>query len=82
MPDEAAARARALGVPVSGRQLVAAIVRIRDAGPGISAHARIVEVTEALADACRDGRVPALVGSLDDVPGRRAAVTAGPRRRR
>ena len=66
-PDEAAARARALGVPVSGRQLVAAIVRIRDAGPGISAHARIVEVTEALADACRDGRVPALVGSLDDV---------------
>ena len=24
-------------------------------------------VTEAVADACRDGRVPALVGSLDDV---------------
>jgi purine catabolism regulator len=66
-PEEAAARARALGVPVSGRQLVAAIVRIRDAGPGISAHARIAEVTEALADACRDGRLPALVGSLDDV---------------
>jgi PucR family transcriptional regulator, purine catabolism regulatory protein len=66
-PDEAAARARALGVPVSGRQLIAAIVRIRDSGPGISAHARIVAVTEAVADACRDGRVPALVGSLDDV---------------
>ena len=66
-PGEAAARARALGVPVSGRQLVAAIVRIRDTGPGISAHARIAEVTEALADACREGRVPALVGSLDDV---------------
>ncbi len=66
-PGEAAARARALGVPVSGRQLIAAIVRIRDTGPGISAHARIAEVTEALADACRDGRIPALVGSLDDV---------------
>ncbi len=66
-PGEAAARARALGVPVSGRQLVAAIVRIRDTGPGISAHARIAEVTEALADACRDGRLPALIGSLDDV---------------
>src|SRR6201995_2788235 len=66
-PEEAAARARALGVPVSGRQLIAVIVRIQDAGPGISAHARIAEVTEALADACREGRLPALVGSLDDV---------------
>ena len=66
-PGEVAARARGLGVPVSGRQLVAAIVRIPDSGPGISAHARIAHVTEALADACRAGRVPALVGSLDDV---------------
>jgi purine catabolism regulator len=66
-PEEAAARARALGVPVTGRPLIAAVVRIRDAGPGISAHARIAEVTEAVADACRDGRLPALVGSLDDV---------------
>jgi purine catabolism regulator len=65
-PEEAAARARALGVPVSGRQLIAAVVRIRDAGPGISAHTRVAEVTEAVADACRDGRLPALVGSLDD----------------
>ncbi|HXP56813.1 MAG TPA: PucR family transcriptional regulator ligand-binding domain-containing protein, partial [Streptosporangiaceae bacterium] len=67
IPEEAAARVRALGVPVTGRQLIAAVVRVRDAGPGISAHARIAEVTEAVADACRDGRVPALVGSLDDV---------------
>jgi purine catabolism regulator len=66
-PGEAAARARALGVPVSGRQLVAAIIRVRDSGPGISAHARMAEVTEAVADACRAGHVPALVGSLDDV---------------
>ncbi|HWG14836.1 MAG TPA: PucR family transcriptional regulator ligand-binding domain-containing protein [Streptosporangiaceae bacterium] len=65
-PEEAAARARALGVPVSRRQLIAAVVRIRDAGPGISAHTRVAEVTEAVADACRDGRLPALVGSLDD----------------
>src|ERR1700753_3615746 len=61
-----AARARAVGVPVSGRQLIAAVVRIRDAGPGISAHTRVAEVTEAVADACRDGRLPALVGALDD----------------
>jgi purine catabolism regulator len=66
-PGEAAARARALGVPVTRRQLVAGIARLRDAGPGISAHARMAEVTEALADACREARIPALVGSLDDV---------------
>ena len=66
-PDEAAARARALGVPVGGRLLLAAIARIPDSGHGISAHARIAHVTEALAGACREGRVPALVGSLDDV---------------
>jgi len=65
-PEEAAARARALGVPVSNRQLIAVIVRMRDMGPGISAHTRIAEVTEAVADACREGRLPALVGSLDD----------------
>jgi PucR family transcriptional regulator, purine catabolism regulatory protein len=66
-PGEAAARTRALGVPVTGRQLIPVIVRVGDSGPGISAHARIAEVTEALADACQGERVPALVGSLDDV---------------
>src|SRR6201999_493829 len=65
-PEEAAARARALGVPVSNRQLIAVIVRIRDMGPGISAHTRISKFSEAVADACREGRLPALVGSLDD----------------
>ena len=50
-PEEAAARARALGVPVSNRQLIAVIVRIRDMGPGISAHTRIAEVTEAAVSA-------------------------------
>jgi purine catabolism regulator len=66
-PAEAEARARAMGVPVTGRQLVAAVVRIPDAGPGLSAHAAVLKVAEAVADACRDARVPALVGSLDDV---------------
>jgi purine catabolism regulator len=66
-PAEAEARARAMGVPVTGRQLVAAVVRIPDAGPGLSAHAAVLGVAEAVADACRDTRVSALVGSLDDV---------------
>jgi purine catabolism regulator len=66
-PAEAEARARAMGVPVTGRQLVAAVIRIPDAGPGLSAHAAVLGVAEAVADACRDARVPALIGSLDDV---------------
>jgi len=66
-PAEAEARARAMGVPVTGRQLVATVIRIPDAGPGLSAHAAVLGVAEAVADACRDARVPALVGSLDDV---------------
>ncbi len=66
-PAEAEARARAMGVPVTGRQLVAAVVRIPDSGPGLSAHAAVLGVGEAVADACRNARVPALVGSLDDV---------------
>jgi PucR family transcriptional regulator, purine catabolism regulatory protein len=66
-PAEAEARARAMGVPVTGRQLVAAVVRIPDSGPGLSAHAAVLGVADAVADACRSARVPALVGSLDDV---------------
>jgi PucR family transcriptional regulator, purine catabolism regulatory protein len=66
-PAEVEARARALGVPVTGRQLVAAVVRIPDSGPGLSAHAAVLGVADAVADACRNARVPALVGSLDDV---------------
>jgi purine catabolism regulator len=76
-PDlsSAAARARAMGVPVAGRQLVALVARIRDpgtgagagAGAGLSAHAAVDALAAAVADACRDIRVPALVGSLDDL---------------
>ncbi len=63
----AAARARAMGVPVTDRQLVALVARVPDAGPGLSAHALVLGIAEALAGSCRDIRVPALVGSLDDV---------------
>ena len=65
-PDEVAARARALGVPVTGRQLLTAVIRSPDGGRGLPAHARVLEVADALADACRAERIPALVGSLDE----------------
>jgi PucR family transcriptional regulator, purine catabolism regulatory protein len=66
-PDEMAARCRALGVPVTGRQLITAVIRSPDGGAGLLAQARVLDLAEALADACRTERVPALVGSLDDV---------------
>src|SRR5262249_22404616 len=66
-PDEAAFRARALGIPVTGRLLVTAVLRFRLGGPGLPAQARVLEVAEAMADACRGERIPALVGPLDDV---------------
>jgi purine catabolism regulator len=71
-PDEAAAQARALGVPVTGRQLITVVLRFPGGGAGLLAQARVLDMAEAVADACRAERVPALVGSLDDV--RAAAV--------
>ncbi len=65
-PEEAGVRARALGLPVTGRLLIGVVVRFRSTAPGLLAQARILDVAEALADACRSERVPALVGSLDD----------------
>ncbi len=65
-PQEAEVRARALGLPVDGRLLLGLVVRFSGRGPGLLAQARVLEVAEALADACRAERVPALVGSLDD----------------
>src|SRR5271155_1486263 len=74
-PAEAAVRARALGVPVDGRQLIALVLRFRDAsgpvsGPGGllggSAHARVLDLADATAAACRAERIPSLVGTLDD----------------
>jgi purine catabolism regulator len=65
-PAEAGARARALGVPVTGRRLLALVVRSRHDGHGLPAQARVLEAAEALAAACHAERVPALVGSLDE----------------
>ncbi len=70
-PAEAAVRSRALGVPVDGRQLVAMVLRLRDPSGasgtlGVSAHARVLDIADAAAAACRAERVPSLVGTLDD----------------
>src|SRR5690349_9369214 len=67
-PAEAAVRSRALGVPVDGRQLVAVVFRLRDPSGalGVSAHARVLDVADAAAAACRAERIPSLVGTLDD----------------
>ena len=81
--DEAEARARAMGVEVAGRELVAVVVRLPDAGPrgtgqarrpggtggggAAGGHAAVLDVAEAMAASCRASGVPALVGALDDV---------------
>src|SRR5262245_12925024 len=70
-PAEAAVRSRALGVPVDGRQLIAMVLRLRDPSGvsgtlGVSAHARVLDVADAAAAACRAERIPSLVGTLDD----------------
>jgi purine catabolism regulator len=101
-PAEAAARARGLGVPVTGRLLVPVVVRLAgskaatgQAGAGhaagvpglqgravvtlaLAAPARVAGIADALADACRQLHLPALVGSLDD--DRVAALLALPPR--
>jgi sugar diacid utilization regulator len=63
---EAEARARALGVEVAGRELVAVVVRLADAEPA-AGQAAVLGVAEAVASACRAAGVPALAGVLDDV---------------
>ena len=64
--DEAAARARALGVQVTGRQLLTLVITFRHGGRGLPAHAMAAKVADALADACRGERIPALVGPLGE----------------
>jgi PucR family transcriptional regulator, purine catabolism regulatory protein len=58
-PVDLEARAIALGLPLRGRRLVPVVIRFpdREAGPGAAA--------DALGAACRDLRVPALAGILD-----------------
>jgi len=63
---EAAARARAMGVEVTGRDLVAVVARLPDAGAA-GGRAAVLGAAEAMAGACRAAGVPALVGALDDV---------------
>jgi purine catabolism regulator len=73
-PAEAAVRARALGVPVDGRQLIGVVLRLGDPSGddavrgvlGVSAHARVLDAADVVAAACRAERVPSLVGTLDD----------------
>jgi len=77
-PAEAAMRSRALGVPVDGRQLVAVVLRRHSDGPGISAHARVLDVADVTAAVCRGEQIPALVGTLDDVQAG-AMLSLGPR---
>ena len=76
--DDAAARARAMGVEVAGRELVAVVARLPDAAsPGaVPGHAAVLGVAEAMAASCRASGVPALVGALDDV--RAAALLSLP----
>ncbi|MEV0352657.1 PucR family transcriptional regulator ligand-binding domain-containing protein [Nonomuraea sp. NPDC050680] len=65
-PDEAAARARAVGVPLTGRKLVSVVIRPTDpVEQALDGHAQLGELAEATAAACRDARMPALVGALD-----------------
>jgi PucR family transcriptional regulator, purine catabolism regulatory protein len=68
---------------VDGRQLVAIVLRRHSAiaerdGPGISAHARMLDVADVTAAACRGEQIPALVGTLDDVQAG-AMLSLGPR---
>ncbi|MGH3207245.1 MAG: PucR family transcriptional regulator ligand-binding domain-containing protein, partial [Trebonia sp.] len=68
---EAAARARAMGVEVAGRDLVAVVLRLPDSGPAggqaAALGAGVLAAAEAMATACRSAGVPALAGALDDV---------------
>jgi hypothetical protein len=68
---EAAVRARAMGVEVTGRDLVAVVLRLPDPGSADGQAtvlgAGVLGAAEAMASACRTAGVPALVGALDDV---------------
>src|SRR5258708_17855607 len=52
------------------------VVGVRPGGRGLPAHARMLEVADALAGACRSERIPALVGSLGEA-GVGALLSAG-----
>jgi purine catabolism regulator len=85
-PREAAARARALGVPLSGRRLLGAVVRPRRPDQGERSAAaqgpaplpeRLTELAEATAAASREVNLAALVGVLGEgTPQARVGVLA------
>ncbi|GAA5054762.1 purine catabolism regulator [Thermocatellispora tengchongensis] len=71
-PDDAAARARAVGVPLSGRKLISLVLRLTETvDTALDGQAQLGELAEATAAACRQVKLPALVGALD---GGRVAV--------
>lgn len=76
--DQAALRARALGLPVAGRRLIGLVLRFRSGWTGLPAQALVLEAADAVAGACHGERVPALVGALDEA--RAAAVLSLPPR--
>jgi purine catabolism regulator len=66
-PEEALVRAGAVGVPLSGRTLIGLVLRLGEGGTGLAAQARLADSAEGVARACRELRLPALVGSVDDL---------------
>ncbi|GAB3489318.1 PucR family transcriptional regulator [Nocardiopsis coralliicola] len=66
-PQEALVRARAVGVPLEERSLSGLVLRLPDGATGLSAEAQLADSAESVARACREVRLPALVGTLDDV---------------
>ncbi|HEY5184628.1 MAG TPA: PucR family transcriptional regulator ligand-binding domain-containing protein [Actinomycetes bacterium] len=80
--SEVALRAGALGVPLEGRRLVGVVLRPAPL-PGeavLEAEQRARDLTETAAAAVRTARVPALVGSIDDV-GVGVLLSLGPQMR-
>jgi PucR family transcriptional regulator, purine catabolism regulatory protein len=59
-PVDLEARANALGLPLTGRRLVAVVIKLPEgeSGPG--------PVADALAATCQDLRIPAIAGNLGD----------------
>jgi len=65
---ETAMRAKALGVPLDGRNLLAVVLRMgnRPGEAALEAQARLRDFAETAANAVRDAKLVALVGSIDD----------------
>jgi purine catabolism regulator len=75
-PQEAAARARALGVPLTGRRLLGIVVLPRETGETCGTTP-LADLAEATAAACREANLAALVGTLDEgAPQARVGVLA------